>query len=85
MDFMTNGEVRRPRVGAALLNSVSRTALAALTMGLALGVVLPSEARAGCFFNGAQSFTYVLSCSSTTFGPATNIDVTAPSSNGVLR
>ena len=73
MDFRTNCVAGRPRVGAALLNSVSRTTLAALTMGLALAVVLPSEARAGCFFNGTQSFTYNLSCSSTTFGSGTNI------------
>ncbi len=45
----------RPRGGAALLNSVSRTALAAPTMGLALGVVLPSEARAQCTVNPVKA------------------------------
>src|SRR5271166_393111 len=83
MDITTHCVVGRPRVGAALLNCVSRTALAAFTMGLALGVVLPGEARADCFFNGASSVTYNLSCSSTTSGPLANISPPGPSANGV--
>ena len=77
-----NALIARSRLGAALLNSVSRTALAALTVGLGLGVVLPGEARANCSFDGEQSFTYTLSCSPTTFGSATNI-VVSPDVVGV--
>jgi hypothetical protein len=67
----------RPRVGAAFLNSVSRTALAALSLGLGLGVVLPGEARAGCTVSPVQSFTYPLICNPTTFGSSTDISVAA--------
>ncbi len=86
MDIRTNGIVRRPRVDAALLNSVSRTALAALTIGLALGVVLPGGARARCVVNPVQSVTFVLSlCGNPiTFGSMTNIDPVSPSTAGVL-
>ena len=75
----------RPRGGAALLNSVSRTALAAPTMGLALGV-RPAERGAGAVrVNPVQSVTYDLSsaCNPITFGPATNISPPGPSANGV--
>src|SRR5208337_1320567 len=71
------------RGDAAFLNSVSRTALAALTLGLALGVALPGEARAGCVVNPVQSVTYDLSCSPITFGSTTNINAVGPSTTGV--
>jgi hypothetical protein len=76
----------RPRVGAALLNSVSRTALAALSLGLGLGVLLPGEARAGCpaSVNSTYSSTYNLICSSTTFESGNVINAISPSLTGVL-
>jgi hypothetical protein len=73
----TDAIVGRRHSSAALLNSVSRTALAALTMGLALGVMLPGEAHAQCVVNPVQGYTYVLSlCGNPiTFGPKTNINI----------
>ena len=62
--------------GSALLNSVSRTALTTLSLGLALGVVLPREARAGAgAVSPVQTSMYVLGAlNPITFGAATQIN-----------
>src|SRR5271166_481352 len=85
MGFGTDSIVRGRRSAAALLNSVSRTSLAALSLGLALGVALPGEARAGAgTVNPVQTSTYSLGTHNpTTFGGGTNINAATPSSVGV--
>jgi fibronectin-binding autotransporter adhesin len=73
--------IARDRRGTgALLNSVSRTALAALSVGLSLGVALPSEARAGAgTVNPVQTSTYILGkYNPTTFGVGTSINAPSP-------
>src|SRR5580693_1081159 len=62
--------VRGRRGAAALLNSASRTTLAALSLSLALGVVPPRQARAGGgTVNPVQTSTYSLGTHNpTTFG-----------------
>ena len=68
-----------------LLNSVSRTTLAALSLGLALGVALPGEARAGAgTVSPVQTSTYILgNFNPTTFGAGTNINAASPWPAGV--
>jgi len=70
--------IARAPIRANLLNSVSKTALGALLIGLAIGVALPGEARAGgVTVNPVQTTTYYLNASANpiTFGSGTNIDV----------
>src|SRR5271156_37824 len=64
------------RGATVLLNSVSRTTLAAFSLGLALGVALPREARAGAgVVSPVQSSMYVLGAfNPIPFGAATQID-----------
>ena len=68
------------RVGvrrSALLSSVSRAALLALSAAVGLGVTLPSEARAGAVVvNPVQASTYTLTASNNpiTFGTGTNVN-----------
>ena len=84
---MTQGTERilRGRVGAAgLLNSVSRTTLAAFSVGVALGVALPGEARAGSgpATPPSQTTTYTLG----TYNPtifATGTSINVATGNGV--
>ncbi len=85
MGFGTDSIVRGRRGAAALLNSVSRTSPAALSLGLALGVALPGEARAGAgAVNPVQTTTYSLGTHNPiTFGAGTNINAASPSSVGV--
>ncbi len=79
----TDSILRDRRDDAALLNSVSRTALAALPLSLTLGVALPREARAGTV-NPVQTFMYSLGTyNPITFGAGTNIDAVSPSYAGV--
>ena len=77
--------VRGRRGAAALLNSASRTTLAALSLSLALGVVPPRQARAGGgTVNPVQTSTYSLGTHNpTTFGAGTNINAASPSNAGV--
>ncbi len=76
MDPSTDWTPRSRFAGASLLNSVSRTTLAALSVGLALGVAVPCEARAGeGTVNPSQTFTYSLGTyNPTMFGAETNIN-----------
>jgi F0F1-type ATP synthase membrane subunit c/vacuolar-type H+-ATPase subunit K len=75
VDPISDGSSRGRLGGASLLSSVSRTTLAALTVGLALGVAAPREARAGPgTVNPSQTFTYVLGTyNPTTFGVGAGI------------
>ena len=77
--------MRGGRGAAGLLNSASRTTLAALSLGVALGVVLAREARAGAgTVSPVQTSTYSLGTHNpTTFGAGTNIDAVSPSNAGV--
>jgi hypothetical protein len=77
--------VRGRRGAAALLNSASRTTLAALSLSLALGVVPPRQARAGGgTVNPVQTSTYSLGTHNpTTFGAGTNVNAASPSNAGV--
>jgi hypothetical protein len=77
--------VRGRRGAAALLNSASRTTLAALSLGLALGVALPRQAHAGAgTVNPIQTSTYRLGTHNpTTFGAGTNVNAASPSNAGV--
>jgi hypothetical protein len=76
MDLTNQSIAQACRCGIPLLNSVSRIALAALSVGLAVGVNLPREARAGSAINPSQTSTYVLGkINPITFGAATNINV----------
>jgi hypothetical protein len=81
----TDSIVRCRRGGAALLNSASTTALAALSLGLALGVALPRDALAGPgTVNPVQTSTYLLGTHNpTTFGAGTNINAVSPWNIGV--
>ena len=81
----TGSATRRRRCDDAFLGSVSKTTLAALSIGLALGVALPREARAGAgTVNPVQTSTYSLGTHNpTTFGAGTNINPASPSSAGV--
>ena len=76
---------RRRRCDDAFLGSVSKTTLAALSIGLALGVALPREARAGAgTVNPVQTSIYMLGTHNpTTFGAGTNINAVSPSNAGV--
>ena len=63
---------------APLLNSVSRTTLAALSFGFALGVALPHGASAGAV-SPVQTLTYTLGMlNPITLGAGTNIDAVTP-------
>ena len=64
---------------------MSKTTLAALSIGLALGVALPREARAGAgSVNPVQTSTYSLGTHNPiTFGAGTNISAVSPSYAGV--
>jgi hypothetical protein len=80
MDSRADSIVRTHGAAAALLNSASKTTLAALSLGLALGVALPREARA---ISVVQSSTYFLISSPVTFDSTTNIDAVGSSNAGV--
>ena len=84
-EFCTDSITRGHRGLAALLNSASRTTLAALAFGLALGVALPGEARARAgTVNPVQTSTYSLGTHNpTTLGAGTNINAVSPSNVGV--
>ena len=83
--FWTDSITRGRRGPDALLDSASRTTLAALSFGLALGVALPREACAGAgTVNPVQTSTYSLGTHNlTTFGAGTSINAVSPSDAGV--
>ncbi len=75
MGCAANSIVRSHDGSVPLLNSASRTTLAALLLGLPLGVVLPREAQAGAAVDPIQTSTYVLGkANPITFGAGTKIN-----------
>jgi hypothetical protein len=76
MGFTIHSIAKNCRGGTPLLDSVSKTTLAALSVGLAVGVNLPREACAGAAVNPIQTSTYVLGKTNPiTFGAGTKINV----------
>jgi hypothetical protein len=76
LGYATDSVVQGYNGAAPLLNSVSRTTLAALSVGLALGVALPREAYAGSgVVNPNQTSMYILGTfNPITFGAGTRIN-----------
>src|SRR5581483_6116297 len=84
--FLNTDRARRSASRARLLSGGPSVTLAAASMVVAFGICAPGEARAQVTVNPVQTTNFALTPAQNPiiFGPATNIDTTAASTNAVF-